>query len=333
MARDLPPAIRDLAEHQRGILTSHQLARAGISKEQTRTRIRRGRWQRIHRGVYAVFSGEPGRESVLWAAVLFAGPGAVLSYRTAAEADKLVDEVSELVHVTIPVNRRIGRTTGIVVHRSGRVSEATHPVLSPPRTRIEETILDLAEAARTGDEAIGWVLRGLGRRLTRADLLRAAMQLRAKMRWRKELSAVLSDDMQGVHSLLEHRYVRDVERPHGLPRGIRQARFRENGRNRYRDVLIEAYHLAIELDGNLAHPAETRWRDIRRDNAAVVGGIATLRYGWTDVTSGPCLVAAEIATVLKARGYTGCRPCSPSCPVGRIGSGTQEPAHKRSQQA
>jgi hypothetical protein len=29
-----------------------------------------GRWQRLHTGVYATFSGEPGRRCALWAAVL-----------------------------------------------------------------------------------------------------------------------------------------------------------------------------------------------------------------------------------------------------------------------
>jgi hypothetical protein len=38
-----------------------------------RTRVRSGRWQRLHRGVYVAFSGDPARETVLWAALLRPG--------------------------------------------------------------------------------------------------------------------------------------------------------------------------------------------------------------------------------------------------------------------
>jgi hypothetical protein len=273
----------------------------------------------VHRGVYATFSGEPGREAVFWAAVLSAGPGALLSYQSAAELDKLTDEASELVHVTIPSERRIKKAAGLVIHLSARAGHMAHPVLTPPRTRIEETILDLAESAPGLDGAVSWIARGLGRRLTTADKLRAAMRLRTFMRWRRELSEFLSDDLRGLHSLLEFRYVRDVERPHGLPRGTRQARSKRNGRSQYQDVLYEAYCLAIELDGRLAHPAESRWQDMHRDNAAAAGGITTLRYGWMDVTQNPCQVAAQVAVLLRQRGYGQARPCSPGCPVGDAG--------------
>jgi Transcriptional regulator, AbiEi antitoxin len=322
MFSDRPPQLSELAESQRGILTASQLAGGGLSRELARSRVRQGRWQRVHRGVYATFSGEPSRESVLWAAVLSAGPGAMLSYRSAAEVDKLADEPSELVHVTIPAQRRVSKAAGLVIHVSARAGQAVHPARTPPRTRIDETILDLAEASASLDEVIGWVSRGLGRRLTKPDQLRAAMNLRSAMHWRRDLSEMLSPEMQGVLSPLEHRYVRDVERPHGLPSAVRQARTGQNGHRQYRDALYEQFLLAVELDGSLAHPAETRWRDIRRDNAAALDGITTLRYGWIDVAVRPCLVAAEVARILTERGYTRCRPCSPSCPVRLVAAST-----------
>jgi very-short-patch-repair endonuclease len=82
-------------------------------------------------------------------------------------------------------------------------------------------------------------------------------------------------------------------------------------------MLYEEYGLIVELDGRVAHPGDTRWADIRRDNAAAADGLTTLRYGWLPVAGSPCHVAAEVAKLLIARGYTGARPCSPGCPVGR----------------
>ena len=72
----------------------------------------------------------------------------------------------------------------------------------------------------------------------------------------------------GAHSLLELRYLRDVERPHGLPAAQRQARARLGSRNAYRDVLYEQFGVAVETDGAVAHPPEARWRDRERDNAS-----------------------------------------------------------------
>jgi hypothetical protein len=278
-------------------------------------KIRSGRWQRMHRGVYATFSGEPPRIAVLWAAVLSAGPGAMLSYRTAAEIAGLSGKASQLIHVTVPAERRVSRTPGIIVHRSARAGQAVHPALLPPQTRVEETLLDLAGTAASLDTAIGWVTTGLGRRLTTQAKLGQALELRGKMRWRPELAELLSRDAAGINSVLEWRYHHNVELPHHLPSGSRQVLAVVNGVHQYRDRLYELYKLVVELDGQLAHPAETRWADANRDNAAAAEGLITLRYGWLAVTQTPCLVAAQVASVLAARGYAGARPCSPGCPV------------------
>jgi hypothetical protein len=319
MSKPLSAELRELAARQSGVLAARQLTRAGLTKNAINAKVRVGRWRRMYRGVYATFSGEPTRLAQLWAAVLSAGPGAMLSHQTAAEIARLTDRPSELVHVTVPKTRRVVRTPGIVVHYSKRAREALHPARLPPQTRIEETVLDLAGAAQTLDDACGWVTRSLQRGLTTQASLGYYVELRPKIRWRAELAELLTLDTAGLHSVLELRYRRDVERPHGLPRGTRQARFRRGDHNEYRDVLYEAYQTAVELDGELAHIGEAWRRDVRRDNAAAADGILTLRYSWFDVTKSPCQVAAEVAQVLARRGFTGARPCSPGCPVGGDG--------------
>jgi hypothetical protein len=269
----------------------------------------------MHRGVYATFSGEPGSLAVLWAAVLGAGPGAMLSHQTAAELAGLTDKASDLIHVTVPTERRTSKTPGLVIHYSTRANEACHPARLPPQTRVEETILDLADAARTVDDACAWVFRGLQRRKTTQANLARAVNHRVRLRWRAELSELLTLNAAGLHSILERRYDKDVERRHGLPAGERQRKYRRGDHNEYRDVFYAAYLTAVELDGRLAHPGETRWKDIERDNAATTDDIFTLRYGYLDLTVTPCQVAAQVTAVLRRRGFTGGHPCSPNCPV------------------
>ncbi len=318
MYDELPRKLRDVAELQRGVVSWSQATAAGLGAGLIRSRVRRRQWQRLHRGVYAVFSGEIGREAILWAAVLAAGERAALSHRSAAEVWNISDEPVEAVHVTVPWERRVDRIPGVVIHRSSRISRAVHPTLTPPRTRVEETILDLVDTAETVDEVIGWVSRGISRRLTVPGKLRAALAHRARIRWRAELTEFLSPEMTGVLSVLEYRYFHNVERPHGLPPRKRQFWFRQGRRSGYRDTLYEEYDVVVELDGQIAHPAEAKWKDARRDNIAASWGLTTLRFGWQDVMVKPCETAAQIASVLARRGYTGFHGCSPNCPVTHV---------------
>lgn len=130
--------------------------------------------------------------------------------------------------------------------------------------------------------------------------------------------AGLGDIADGAHSALELRYVSRVERPHRLPRAQRQVRIVQGQRIQYRDALYSGYGVAVETDGAVAHPAEARWRDQRRDNAGNVEGVVTLRYSWADVNQRPCEVAAQVASLLRRRGWSGTpRPCSLTCHIGR----------------
>jgi Transcriptional regulator, AbiEi antitoxin len=306
---------------QTGVLSAAQLVGAGLSREALSSLVRSGRWQRPYRGVYAAFSGELPRTAELWAAVLAAGPGAMLSYESAAEVAGLNEKPGRVIHLTVPAARRVTRIPGLRVHVSERAEDARHPARLPPQTTVEETVLDLAAAAVQPDDAVGWVTRALGRRLTTQAELRAALALRRRMRWRTELIWLLSPEAEGLHSVLEFRYTRDVECPHGLPAGSRQAEFRVGSRKAFRDRSYQRYLTVVELDGRATHTIDKRWDDIRRDNATSAGGILTLRYGWLDVTQRPCRVAAEVALALSARGFQGARPCGPGCPVGRLSRG------------
>lgn len=314
----MPEVLQELADSQRGVITRRQALRGGLTRSAVCARVDGGRWQRLYPGVFAAFSGEPGRAALLWAAVLRAGPAAALSHETAAELHGLTRGPAPLIHVTVPAGRRVEPVPGLIVHRSARIAAARHPCQAPPRTRIEETVLDLADTARTFEEALGWACAACGGRLTTPQRIAAAITQRARLRYRPALQLALGDITGGVHTILEYRYLRDVERSHVLPGAERQVRVVRSGRSEYRDVLYRKYLVAVETDGRLAHPAEGQWRDVHRDNAAAADGIITLRYSWSDVISRPCAVAAEVGAVLAQRGWPGpVMRCGPSCALPR----------------
>jgi hypothetical protein len=295
------------------VVTRQQAFACGMTVEQVRNKLHSGRWQRLYAGVYATFSGVVPREARLWAAVLAAGPGATLSHQTAAALVGLNDDGA--IHVTVPRNRRV-RPANVTVHISARIEQARHPTRTPPQTRIEETVLDLTQTARNLDSALSWITRACAARLTTVGRLRTALAKRKKVRWRAELCAALGDVRLGSHSLLELRYLRNVERRHALPMGVRQRPRSRPGGRWYDDVSYDEYATVVELDGRAAHPEHAKWRDRRRDNAHVVAGSDPLRYGVADVTETPCAVAADVATVLRRNGWRGTpKPCGPGCPI------------------
>ncbi len=294
---------------------------AGLSAAAIDNRLRSGRWQRLHQGVYATFTGSPDRQARLWAAVLRAGPDAALSHWTAAEIFGLTDEPRSLIHVTVPYGRDCRPIRGVCVHYSKRAAGARHPVLLPPRTRIEDTTLDLTQLADSFDEAFGWLSRAIGRRLTTEAHLRAALERRRRVRWHAELLIALGDVGDGILSPLERRYVYGVERAHGLPAARRQAQTSVDGRVHYLDNLYEQARLAVELDGRAAHPPEQRWADSHRDNDHAANGIMTLHFNWADCAEQRCESAARVAALLRQRGMAvSLRRCGPGCTAMRQGN-------------
>jgi hypothetical protein len=320
MTTEMPSSLSMTVKLQDGVFTRAQALRAGLSPDMVRSRIRRGSWRLLSPGVYTVIAGQPGHSARLWAAVLSAGAGAVLSHQTAAElhgfAGRRRDDV---IHVSIPGQRRIASVVGVRVHLSGRIPEAAQAQTYPPRTTVEETLLDLAGSSLNLDEIYGWISRAVADGMTSPSRLLAAMSRRRRLRWRAELAELIEAAAEGNESVLEFRYDRDVERAHRLPRSTRQVPFvGPGGRRGRRDRMYQQFGLVLELDGKLAHPEESSWRDKARDNAAAAAGLQTLRYGWASVRYQPCATAAEVAGVLQQRGWGGKpRPCSPGCPAGR----------------
>ena len=305
---------RCLAEQQQGIVSRSQLLSLGLSRSQARRNVANGRWRLLLPGVYATFTGPVGELAAVWAAVLGAGSGAAASHATALWLGGVIDDRPDVIHISIPAERRVRSHPGVRIHRTRDFSDSVHPAALPPRSRVECAVLDVCETAGPM-VVVDIVLRSIQRRLTTALRLRAALSSRPRHRHRALLQEVLDEAGSGVHSQLERRYLLDVERRHRLPSGRRNRAERgSGGSDRYRDVRYPQWLTVVELDGRAAHPADEAFRDHRRDNVAVVAGDVVLRYGWRDVVEHPCRVAAEVTAVLPGRGWSGTPlPCGPGC--------------------
>jgi hypothetical protein len=317
-SRARSPAVERLAATQGGAASRQQLLRLGVTHHEMDAQLAAQRWQSPVPGVLVTFTGPLPRTTRLWVAVLHGGELAVLSHETGSETYGMREpDPVGLVHIIAPHDRKVVAPDWMVVHRT-RLPQPQRsrriPGL-PPVTCVEDTILDLADQTRRRGEVVGLVLSAFRMKLTTPRALRTAMASRRRVRHRQLIKNLCGDFAEGVTSNLERKYRDDVEKPHGLPEGRRQKPGRAGLSKVFRDVDYDEFSTLVELDGRRGHDDEEGgFRDRRRDNAAALDGRTTLRFGWVDVTTSPCEVAAQVARALRRNGWTGeLTACGPMC--------------------
>jgi hypothetical protein len=306
---------------QDGVVSRRQVLACGGDDNVIECRLRSRQWASVHRGVYVDHTGSPSWRQRAWAAVLYHWPAA-LCHVSALRMHGLevgVASADEPIHVAVDATRRPRSRAGIQPHRIARLHERLQPNRTPPRVRLEEAVLDVAADTDDDAAAVAVLADACQSRRTTAGRLCRALADRPRLRRRRFLLLLLNDVATGAYSVLEHRYLTRVERPHGLPTGRRQRVSRTGRGAAYRDVEYEGLGVVVELDGRLGHEFQAdRWDDLDRDIASLVDGDLTIRAGWRQALQ-PCRLAAAVARLLIARGWAGSpRPCGPGCPVTQV---------------
>jgi hypothetical protein len=319
---DLRPVLR----HQSGLVSRLQVVAAGGTDNDLRRWVRRRQLWRVHPGVYVVHSGPLSWDQRAWAAVLVCSPAA-LAGSSALRAHGLRGHAcrdGDPIEVIVPPFRRVLPPAGVRVTRRTGFELEVQLHLSPPRQRLETAVVGVAARAPSVDAAVAVAADAVQSGRTTVERLRAALPSgRAGGRLRV-LEEILGDIASGAYSALEVRYLRDVERAHGLPSGRRQRRVTAGQPVHYRDVEYLGLGTLVELDGRLGHEWSTdRWADLDRDLANAVAGELTLRAGWRQVLH-PCRLAAVVGGILLARGWPGpLQVCRPGCRA--VDGGSQSP--------
>ncbi|TDW23353.1 type IV toxin-antitoxin system AbiEi family antitoxin domain-containing protein [Kribbella kalugense] len=309
---------RSLAEVRRlqaGAFTRAQAMADGITDKVLRRGCRLRQLQRVHTGVYVDFTGPLPWETRMWAAYLALGPGAALTGETALRRYAVTgDWRDDRVQLAVPYGRRVDPRPGITISRHRNLISLLHGSREPRSVRLDVALLLTAGAEPDVARRAAVLLDACRQRMTTPVRLLAELDSLPQLPGRRILRRILGDAAEGVHSFLEHAYLRRVERAHGLPRAQRQVRDSTTGVAVYRDAEYVPYDVIVELDGQAGHAdVMSRWRDMTRDNAAATSGKVTLRFGY-QLVSRPCDAAAQVTATLRYRGWPGSpRPCSPGC--------------------
>jgi hypothetical protein len=312
-------ALRRLLREQDGVVARQQLASIGASRTDVRRMLARRELVEVHRRVYVSHTGRPSRRQLEWAAVLACAPAA-LHGESALDAhgmtrDRVPAAGSQPIHLVVGRERRISPPAGVVLERVADPARWVQDHRRPPRAAFDFALLKAA-SARDEAGAVALLSDAVHQGLTTAERLVETIADLPRLRQRALLADVLTDVAAGTRSVLERRYLRDVERAHGLPAGQRQLRQRTASGIVCRDVRYGDQRTLVELDGAFGHrDATDRWADLQRDLDASLSDHVTLRPGWAQVLE-PCRLAAIVGRVLQERGWRApVRPCRTGCPA------------------
>ncbi|MDG9672626.1 hypothetical protein [Micromonospora sp. DH14] len=292
--------------HQDDVVSLDQ-ARRHLSTKAIRHRVATGKWRQVHRAVFVAHNGPVSPDQLRWAAVLAAGPRAILGGLTAAQAGGLRGFAARPIHILLPASCRRGSLpAGAVVHRSTILSDDdVLAVGRPRRTAAARSIVDAAQWAGDDQQSRAIIAAAFQQRIVAGDDLRQVVDRLPRARRRQLILAAAADAAGGAHSLAELDFL-DLVRRAGLPEPARQkVRYDSTGRRRYLDAYFEQWGVHVEIDGGQHADPRAWWADMRRQNGLWVAGDRLLRFPAWVVRAHPDEVVTQLRAALEAAGWPG----------------------------
>jgi very-short-patch-repair endonuclease len=281
--------IAALVERQHGVVAGWQLRDLGFGEQVARKRKAAGRFHRIHQGVYAFGYPRLSRKGHLMAAVLACGPGAVLSYRSAAFLHGILDDNRDRVDVIAP-NRRGRAPRGLAAHRDGTLTPTDRVVIEGiPCTSLARTLLDIAatEAPRALRYAVTQAeVEKIFDLAEVVELLKRSKGRRGVARLR--LAIELHDPAeQDARSELEKKLLRLFKRGRLSPPEV-NGHLVVDGISMMPDFIWRDARLIVEADGRRVHGTVTAFeKDRQRDQRLVAAGWTVIHATWHQATQEP----------------------------------------------
>lgn len=292
--------LNDVAAGQHYLVSRAQVLECGLDRKHAERQIASGRWLRIHDGVYQIDTRPLDWQAQLMAAVLAAGPGALVSHRAAIVLWELDGIGSAPVELTVPFNNH-PIPEGVIAHRTrrGRVSAVRHgiPVCIPERALLDGAgCLPRIAIAKALDSAIRKGLATLESTwLTLAREGGRGVKGTRALRW--VLQERLHDTSTDSGSEFELLYYMQQEM---LPMPELKYELYSGERRMVPDFYWPTLLKAVEVDGLDAHSSADKLDDdLVRQNLLMELGIELRRFSARRIRREPLAVVAEIRQFLE----------------------------------
>lgn len=301
MDHDADIALARVAQRQRGLFTLDDAQRCGIPARTVQRRSAGGLWVERQPRVYSAASAPHTVELAGRAALLSAGPTAMLSHLSAAVSWRLRRECPERPWLTVPYGRKVPRLWDIEVTRSRHLEGVRRLRDEVTVTSAARTIVDLGRVLdRNGVESA----LAVGLQMERTTMVQVEAALVPA--WRTAGTGLVRDIVvrfsPGWESVLSARLARlAAQAGIGLVTGVvvRDATGRPVARP---DFVPRGRRMAIEADGWAFHGSKAQQQaDRLRDRRLLALGWTTVRFTTEDILRRPEQVIAELRSLLALR--------------------------------
>jgi very-short-patch-repair endonuclease len=302
-------AERTISE-QAGVLTTAQ-AVGFAGPGAVRGHLAANRWQRICRGVLCTHNGPLSRKEHLWAAVLVAGPAAVLAGTTALAEAGVHGLRDDTIRILVPAARNRTLLLPRLPYDMPRVRVTRTRVLPPehlqdgrpPRTTPARAAVDAAVWAATSDGARVILAAACQQRRVTPEEIFEVLALRRKLPRHSMIKATTLDIAGGAQALSEINFM-NLCRNFRLPSPDQQVRRVDTtGRVRYLDAYWKQWRVHVEVDGAHHMDAGSWADDMLRQNQTWIKGDRILRFPAAVIRSRPAEVAGQLHAALQAGGW------------------------------
>lgn len=303
-------SVQQLAARQYGVFSRRQVLALGGSAEMIKHRLRTGRWERLHPGVYAISGSHRSWRREQMAACLWAAGAAGVN--AAAYLHALPGFEPNTIEVVTTHARRPMPRCGVVVHHTKRLPrEQVVLAQGIPTTSVERTLLDLCGHISRRKTAIA-LDQCLHQGKTTLGSLDHCLFLTARQG--RDGCGVLRNLLNERDGMVAHpnspleTLILEMLRESGLELPVLQMNIHdERGRFVARpDFVWPHARLIVEGHSKLWHDnLVVEERDRRRHEALISLGYRILYITWADATAYRESTIIRVATELRREVDTG----------------------------
>jgi hypothetical protein len=284
---------------QHGVISRRQALAAGLTRNQLQRRTRRGGpWQRILPGVYLTVTGTPTTDQRDMAAMLFAGPGSVVTAAAALRRHGLRAPDTKAIDVLVPARSKRKSASFVRIHRTTRLP-AAYASEGVEFAAPARAVADAVRGLTTLPEVRAVVADAVQRR--RCQVWQLADELADGPAWGSALFRLaLAEIADGVRSAAECDFRTLVVRA-GLPMPMFNAQLYSGGvLLAVPDAWWPSAGLAVEVDSRAWHLSPADWeRTMRRHARMSACGIVVLHFTPRQIRFEPAMVVGTINAALR----------------------------------
>jgi hypothetical protein len=287
---------------QDDVIARRQTIACGMTRDALVHRLRSGGpWQRLFPGTYLAVTGSPTLAQKEMAALLYAGPGSVLTGIAALRVQGIGNSAPSVLDVLVPATRQCRSTAFAAIHRTARMPEQ---VIVVGRRRYALKPRAVADVARGMTELRQ--VRALVAGVVQDGRCPVSMLVhelnRGPIRDSALLRQVLAEVAQGVRSVTEAEFLDLIKRSR-LPVPLLNASVctADGALIAIPDAWWPEAGVAAEVDSREWHLRPADWeRTLRRHAQMSRHGIIVLHFTPRQIRAEPAQVTTAIADALKA---------------------------------